>query len=152
MMMSTPYESAQLLLKLYELRREPLMREAREWFLREFHPRSMDDINAALASKHNPWFRMVIGYWDMACSFVTYGAIDEAMFVDASREMIPIFAKVHPFLADLRARPTTPGLMSHFEGVMMRIPGIEERLAALRDGLRAAHEARLAAAAAEGKE
>ena len=64
--MATPFESATLILKLFELRREPMLREARIWFLREFNPRSADEAIALAAGERNDWFRMVIGYWDMA--------------------------------------------------------------------------------------
>src|SRR5687768_3884313 len=80
---SSAYESADLLLKLYDLRREPTMRQARQWF-GTFHPESADDITAALRSEHSSYYRMVTTYWDMAASFVNNGAIDEKMFNDAN--------------------------------------------------------------------
>ena len=65
--MPTPFESAQLNLKLFELRRDPVLREAREWFIREFNPESFAEVIAAVTGERNPSFRMVVGYWDMAC-------------------------------------------------------------------------------------
>ena len=91
--MSSPAESASLLLQLFELRRDPVMRTARDWFVRDFNPTSYDEVIAALGGEHNPHFRMVAGYWDMACSFVVHGAIDWQMFIDANPEAIPAFAK-----------------------------------------------------------
>lgn len=146
--MSTPYESAQIILKLYELRRDPVMREARDWFIQQFHPQSMADIGAALAGENSPYFRMVAGYWDMACSFVTHGAVDRDMFIEACPEAVNAFAKVQPFLADLRSQ-RRPDLAIHWEQVVMSIPGIDEYLTTLRERLRALHAARQAAAAAE---
>ena len=70
--MPTPFESAQLVLKLFELRREPTLREARNWWLREFHPETIDDVRKVLQSDRNASYRMVVGYWDMACSLVTH--------------------------------------------------------------------------------
>ncbi|MEO7795742.1 MAG: hypothetical protein ABIV06_13310 [Thermoanaerobaculia bacterium] len=134
--MPTPYESAQLILKLYELRREPLMREARNWFLREFHPATIEDVRAVLVSPDSGKYRMVVGYWDMAASLVSHGAIDRQMFLDANSEMIACFAKVHPLLADIRANAQTPTLGKHFEALVMSVPDIEPRLEMLRERFR----------------
>ena len=74
--MPTPFESALLNLRLFELRREPVLREAREWFLRDFNPETFEELVALLGGERNASFRMVLGYWDMAASLVTTGAID----------------------------------------------------------------------------
>jgi hypothetical protein len=98
----TPFESAQLILKIYELRREPVLREARAWFLRDFNPTTEEEFLSIAGGDRNAWFRMVLGYWDMAASLVTHGAIDAAMFRAANTEVLATFAKVEPFLARLR--------------------------------------------------
>src|SRR5215213_377795 len=67
---SSPFESADLLLKLYELRRDPAMREARAWFTTEFNPTTFEDVQQALYGPKSAQFRMVSSYWDMAASFV----------------------------------------------------------------------------------
>lgn len=134
--MATPFESAQLILKLFELRRDPLMREARNWFLREFHPQTMDDLKAALASEHNAKLRMVVGYWDMAASLVTHGAIDREMFLDANGEIFGTFSKIHPLLGEIRAMAPMPGFAKHMEEVVLSFPDIEPRLEDLRQRLR----------------
>ena len=134
--MATPFESAQLILKLFELRREPVLREARTWFLREFHPQTIDDVKAALASEHNPKMRMVVGYWDMAASLVTHGAIDKEMFLDANGEIFGTFSKIHLLLPELRAMAPIPGFAKHLEEVVMSVPDVEPRLEALRQRLR----------------
>lgn len=69
--MPTPFESAQLNLKLFELRREPVLREARLWFLRDFNPLNLEEAAALAGGARNDSFRMVLGYWDMAASLVT---------------------------------------------------------------------------------
>jgi hypothetical protein len=134
--MATPFESAQLILKLFELRREPVLREARTWFLREFHPETVDDVKAALAGPHNPKIRMVVGYWDMAASLVTHDAIDRQMFLDANVEIFATFSKIHPMLHQLRDMAAIPGFARHLEDIVMSVPGIEPRLDALRQRLR----------------
>src|SRR6476659_10043701 len=101
--MPTPYESAQLNLKLFELRREPVLREAREWFLWEFNPESFAEVVTAVTGERNASFRMVLGYWDMAASLVTTGAIDGDSFRAAHGEIFATFSKIQPFLAELRS-------------------------------------------------
>ena len=91
------------------------MREARDWFAREFNPSSIDDVAAAAPGRTARHFRMVTSYWDMAASFVANGAIDEQMFNDANGEQLVILAKLEPFLAEYRTRvgqsqlPVAPG-------------------------------------------
>ncbi|HET9766531.1 MAG TPA: hypothetical protein VFS60_06775 [Thermoanaerobaculia bacterium] len=135
--MTTPYESAQLILKLYELRREPVLREARTWFIRGFHPDTIADVQAAFASERNPHLRMVVGYWDMACSLVVHGALDRQMFLDANGEVIGTFAKVHPLLDEIRQAFSQPGFAKHIEEVVMSVPGVEERMEIMRKRFRA---------------
>src|SRR5262249_46239448 len=100
--MPTPYESASLNLKLFELRREPVLREARDWFLRDFNLESVGDVVAILKGDRNASFRMVLGYWDMAASLVTTGAIDAGAFLAAHSEVFGTFCKIQPFIAELR--------------------------------------------------
>ena len=145
--MPTPFESAQLNLKLFELRREPVLREARAWFTREFNPESFEDLMATLQSERNPSFRMVLGYWDMAASLVTTGAIDPDSFRAAHGEIFATFSKIHPFLAELRTARSQPGLFSHLESVVMAAPDAAATLERLRNGLRAAAKARAAKSA-----
>ena len=132
-MSSTPYESATLLIRLYELRREATMREARNWFSREFNPTTMDDVMQALMGPHSGHFRMVISYWDMAASFVVNGAIEEQMFNDANGEQVGVFAKMEPFLAEYRTRIGNPKYLASLEEVVMRRPGAKESRAAMRE-------------------
>lgn len=148
--MATPYESANLLLKLYEMRREPTMRQARNWFI-TFNPDSADDIGAVLRSEHSAYFRMVTSFWDMAASFVNNGAIDEKMFNDANGEHIVVFSKVEPFVAEHRTRIGQPHYLQQLEQVVMRIPNAKERLAATRERFRQMAAARAAAAAAAAR-
>src|SRR4030095_8303436 len=99
--MESKHESARLILELYDLRREETMRKAREWFLR-FNPTTVEEFRAGVLGEHNAYFRMVASYWDMAASLVNHGAIDEEMFTDANGEYMIVYAKVEPFLAEMR--------------------------------------------------
>ena len=140
--MSSPYESAELLLKLYELRREPTMREARAWFAAEFNPTSFAEVQQALGSANSGHFRMVTSYWDMAASFVNNGAINEQMFNDANGEQFVVFAKIEPFVEQYRQMMGNPNAWANLEKLVMRMPGAKERLAALRERFRAMAAAR----------
>src|SRR5437016_14449355 len=110
MVMPTPFESAQLNLQPFDLRREPVLREARDWFLREFNPESFAELFATVGGQRNSAFRMVLGYWDMAASLVTSGAIDGDAFRAAHGEIFATFSKIHPYLAELRAACGEPEL------------------------------------------
>ena len=134
--MSNVYESANLILKLYELRREPTMREARAWYVRGFNPGSVEDIVSALSGPNSAYFRMVTTYWDMAASLVLNGAIDEQMFSDANGEHLVVFAKVEPYLGEYRTRLGNPAYLGSIERLVLKMPNAKERLAALRERFR----------------
>lgn len=140
--MPTPFESAQLNLKPFELRREPVLREARAWFTGEFNPESLAEVSAAARGQRNPSFRMVLGYWDMAASLVTSGAIDANAFLAAHSEIFGAFCKVQPFLGEFRAAIGEPEFCKHLESVVMAAPDAEKILVRRRERLRAAAKAR----------
>ena len=95
-------DEAGLILKLYELRREAKMREARDWFFREFNPQSMADFNEALMGEHSAHLRMVVSYWEMAAALVNKGAISQDLFTSTNGEHIGVFMKIEPMLAEIR--------------------------------------------------
>src|SRR5436309_1986701 len=115
--MTTKYESADLLLKLYDLRREPVLRKARAWFREEFRPHTAQDVLVAYRGKRSAYYRMVTTYWGMAATLVLHGAIDEQMFADVNGEHIMVYARLRPFLPEL------------LEQVIMRMPDAQARLA-----------------------
>jgi hypothetical protein len=142
--MTDKAKSAELILKLYDLRRESVMREARNWFF-TFSPESIEDIQRAGMGEHSAYYRMVTSYWDMACSFVNHGAIDPEMFNDANGEHVVVYAKLQPFLEQLRAT-VSPVYMQHIEKVVTAMPNIEERITRMREMMRRMAQARAAAA------
>src|SRR6185312_393853 len=93
-------EDAKLILELYALRREAEMRKARTWFVREFHPSSLQAVLDVLAGERSAWLRMITSYWEMAATLVVHGAIDAQMFNESNGEHVLVFAKIEPFLAD----------------------------------------------------
>jgi hypothetical protein len=142
--MPTPFESAQLNLQLFDLRRETVLREARHWFLFDFNPESLDELFTVVRSERNAAFRMVVGYWDMAASLVTTGAIDGDAFRAAHGEIFGTFSKIHPFLANFRAAVNEPEFCKHIEAVVLAAPDAEAILSRRREALRMAAKLRLA--------
>jgi hypothetical protein len=122
-------EDAQIIMRLYDLRREPEMRKARGWFA-GFWPRNADDVVQvinAVNPQENAWFRQVSSYWDMAASFVLRGALNEELFVDNSGEMFFVLGKIYPFLKEVREKTHTPYLQ-RVEKVATRTKEARERL------------------------
>jgi hypothetical protein len=124
---------AQLVMQLYDLRREAEMRKARNWWVAEFWPQNADDflkISWAMGSQGNNWLRQVAGYWSMATSFVLQGALNEELFIQpaVSGEMFFVFAKVQPFLKELREKSGDPQLFGNIERVIMGSKFGRERL------------------------
>lgn len=139
--MATPFESALLNLKLFDLRREATLREARSWFLLEFNPDTFEEFVALLSGDRNASIRMVLGYWDMAASLVTTGAIDAAAFLAAHGEIYATFSKIQPFIDEMRAASGEPDFCKHIEAVLLTDPDAQTTMARRREAIRAAANA-----------
>ena len=142
-------KDASLILKLYDLRREQTMRDARNWFF-QFNPQTPNDFMEVLMGDKSGYYRMVVSYWDMAASLVNHGAIDADMFNDANGEHIFVYAKIEPFLPALR-QMGNPDFLVHLERVIKEIPDYEKKLTATRERIQkilAMYEQRAAAQAA----
>ena len=121
-------ESADLILKLYDLRREEKMREARNWIF-SFNPTTVDEYWTTMMDPQvGGYLRMVTSYWDMAASLVNHGAIDADMFNDTVGEHIMVFAKIQPLLAELRERFQNPKAFQHLEKLILDQPDGQERV------------------------
>lgn len=125
-------QSMMAILKLYELRRDEKMRAARAWYFSEFAPKSAMDILGLYRNgeQASAYFRMVTSFWDMAASFVLNGAMDEKMFFDSGTEHILVYAKVAPFLAEIRQLFNEPEYLLNLEELVLKIPNIETKLEA----------------------
>ena len=129
------HEDADLILKLYELRREPVMREARNWFF-TFNPTTTADYMEAMMGEHSGHLRMVVSYWEMAATLVNHGAIDEQMFNEANGEHLFIFAKIEPILEGLRQEWNQPEMLKNYEALVRRVPNNNEILAGIRERIK----------------
>lgn len=143
--MATSVESANLILKLYELRREAVMREARNYFF-TFNPTSVQEYMAGMMGPHSGHIRMVTSYWEMACSFVTSGAIDAEMFEASAGEHVIVFGKLEPILAELRQMMGNPNILRNLEQVCVAAPGGLERVRQMTERIRGMASQRSAAA------
>ncbi len=137
--MATPtYADAELILKLYDARREPELRKARQWWTGTFWPESADDIVKIIrsgGSQENNWLRQVLGYWSMATSFVSHGVLSEDLFFEpsCSGEMFVIYAKVEPFLKEIREKLQNPLLLANIEKLVKSEKGQERYKVAQRN-------------------
>jgi hypothetical protein len=118
---ATP-DDAQVIMKLYDLRREAEMRKARSWFAAEFWPQDADDFLKVVNSPGTPenaWLRQVGSYWDMAAAFVLSGAVNEELFLQpgCSGEMFFVLGRIYPFLKDLREKIGNPDIFLNVEKV-----------------------------------
>ena len=133
-------ESADLILKLYDLRREATMRKARDWMF-TFNPTSAQDFMATMMDPEvGGYLRMVTSYWDMAASFVNHGAIDAEMFNDTVGEHTMVFAKIEPFLSELREIFQEPKAFSHLEKVILDQPNGAEKVKKTQEWMKSIQE------------
>jgi hypothetical protein len=124
---------AQLIVQLYDLRREAEMRKARNWFAGDFFPESADDVLKvawAFGTQENAWFRQVGGYWGMVTSFVLHGALNEDLFLQPgfSGELFLLYAKIHPFVKELRQKLNDPEAFLNLEKAVTRTKWGKNRL------------------------
>jgi hypothetical protein len=105
-MLASPAD-AEIILKLYELRTEAVMRLARQWVMFEFEPKTADEFFAVamnLADPHNAYLRQVVSYWEMAAALVLHGAVSAELYVDCNGEGYVLLAKFAPFLDAIREK------------------------------------------------
>jgi hypothetical protein len=129
---------AELILKLYELRREPEMRKSRNWWMNEFWPQSADDfIKLAISfpSQENQWMRQAATYWEMAATLVLSGALNEQLFLhpSCSGEMFFCFAKVQPYLKEFRQKMNASDAFENTEKLVMKNKWGRERIKLLQE-------------------
>ncbi len=129
------HEDADLILKLYDLRREATMREARNWLF-TFNPTSVQDIIDVLLGEHSGHYRMVISYWDMAAALVNNGAIDEKLFNETNGEHLFVYSKIGHLIPETRALFGNPEFLLNLETLVKRIPDHEAKITAMRERMK----------------
>jgi hypothetical protein len=116
------YQDAQLLLSLYELRRETKFRQARQWFLSSFLPQTAEEFLSTCpsGSEQETFFRMVYSYWEMAASLVTAGILNEELFVHNSSELLQVWERIRILVPEWRRAWNNPQTVKHMEEVAFR--------------------------------
>jgi hypothetical protein len=146
---ATP-DDARLILKLYDLRREEKMREARDFMAQDFWPESYDDFIKLIGTPgtdQNRHFRQTMTYWDMASSLVVHGALNYDLFLANSGEMYYFYAKIKPYLKELRQKLGQWTYIQHIEKVVEGSPKGREKLATVEQSIAKLVEMKKAAAA-----
>jgi hypothetical protein len=113
------YDDVNLILRLYELRREQKMRAAREWFMKNFQASNLDEVNALCppGSEQNAYFRMVMSYWEMVASFITSGVLNQELFFQSGGEMLLVWERFKHLLPETRERYKNPTIYRNLETV-----------------------------------
>ncbi|MGH9316059.1 MAG: DUF4760 domain-containing protein [Thermoanaerobaculia bacterium] len=135
-------DDANMILRLYELRREERLRAAREWYRTKFCPLSADDVKAIYQTpgEENTSFRMATTYWDMACSFVANGILHPELFLQSGSEALMIWSRVEEFVPRIRQEMGMPWFLSNIEKTIAMAPSAQERLRLFRARLAAMRE------------
>jgi hypothetical protein len=147
-MLATPAD-AEIVLRLYELRTEAVMREARAWITGEFWPATPEEFFAVASNPtdpHNAWLRQVLTYWEMAAAMVLHGAVSAELFVDCNAEGFFLLAKFAPILDGIREKnpyflSKTSELITRFSAAAQRYEAAQKNVLARRNSLPARQEA-----------
>ena len=113
------YDDANLLLRLYELRREDKLRQARDWFNKNFHANNLEELSKICpqGSQEHAYFRMALGYWEMAASFVTSGVLQRELFMQNSREMLFVWIRMSDVVPAMREAQKNPDIARNIEAL-----------------------------------
>jgi hypothetical protein len=128
-MSEVTHEQVNLLLRLYDTRREPLLRDARKWFSANFHAQTVEDVNRICppGSPENAYMRMVLSYWEMVAGIVNRGMIDQDFFFENSGEQWGVWQQVKPVVSDWRAMFSNPKFLAHLEEQCNRLEAWREK-------------------------
>lgn len=125
------HEQANLALRLFEMRREPRLRQARAWVADNFNAKSLQEMQAVAppGSEANASVRMVLSYWDMCANLVNRGLVDEEYFFETSGEQFLVWERIKPLVGEIRAVFKNPLFLSHLEEHCKRLEAWRERRA-----------------------
>jgi hypothetical protein len=140
-------EDAKVIMQLYDLRREPVMRAARKFMVSEFWPQNYEEFKTVVTgygTEPNAWLRQVLTYWNMVAAMVLQGAVNEQLFFETNNEPYFLWAKFGDYIAQARKDQIDPRFLSHLEKLAAK-PAAKQRVKALQERL----AARLAATAAK---
>lgn len=141
--LATPAD-AEIILKLYDLRREPVMRQARAWMIGEWWPATAEEFFSVAsnpADPHAAWYRQVVTYWEMAAAMVLHGAVSPDLFLDCNAEGFFLLAKFAPMLEEIRARnpqfmAKTGELLSRYTAASAKYEAVAKNVEARRNAMK----------------
>jgi hypothetical protein len=149
------HEQAQLNLQLYDLRREARLRQARDWFFRNYFVDKIDDVMriAPPGSETGTFAMMVLTYWEQACALLNYGLLHEELFFQTSGEFFPVWDRVKPVISQVREMMVNKQFLANLEEVAKRFEAWSEsrtpgHLAAMRQFMNQMRDQRAVAARA----
>ena len=125
------YDEVNLMLRLYDMRREPRLRQARAWFVEHFHPESPEDMMQKYpqSTEENTYIRMVISYWDMVASIVNRGLINDELFFESNGEIWVVWDRMRAVVPTWRSAFKNPHLFGNIEEACKRLEGWREKRA-----------------------
>lgn len=130
-MANPTYEQGELQLKLYDLRREPRLRQARDWFFQNYWADSLDEAMqvAPMGTEAGTFFMMVVSYWDQAAAYLNYGLLHEDLFFETSGEFFGVWERMKPSIAEGRKRWSNPLFLAHLEKAANRFEAWSDKRA-----------------------
>jgi hypothetical protein len=125
------YEQAELQLKIFDLRRESRLRQARDWFAKTYFAETLDEALriAPMGTEAGTFYMMVVGYWDQACAYLNHGLLHEDLFFETNGEFFFVWERVKPTLQEGRQRFSNPLFLAHVEKAANRFEAWSERRA-----------------------
>ena len=142
---------AELMMKLYDLRRETELRNARKFVIFQFQPKSADDVvklSQAMGTQENAWMRQCTSYWENAASLLLHGVVNQDLFFEWNGEMVFLYAKFQPFLKEVREKTGLPQIMARMEKAVNSSPAAKKQVQMIQQRLAQMAAARPAQAAA----
>ena len=123
------HEQAQLQLQLYDLRREARLRQARDWFFKNFFAETLDEAMkiAPMGTEQGAFFMMVVSYWDQACAMLNYGLLNEDLFFETSGEFVGVWERIKPTMPEARQRFANKEFMGNLEKAAARFEEWSEK-------------------------
>lgn len=123
------HEQAQLQLQLYDLRREAKLRQAREWFFKNFFAETLDEAMkiAPMGTEQGAFFMMVVSYWDQACAMLNYGLLNEDLFFETNGEFVGVWERIKPTMPEARQRFGNKEFMANLEKAAERFEAWSEK-------------------------
>ncbi len=117
------YDDVNLILRLYEMRREEKLRQARDWFAKSFKVKSMDEFNKLCPPSFdtNAYFRMVVSYWEMVASFITAGVLNEELFFQSGMELLFCWERIRDLVPEARVQFNNENMYKNLETVATRL-------------------------------